>query len=247
MRLGIAPTKAMLYPTMGGYDHQHTPIHIATAMLRHGMEADADEARQLLTVAFMRKVYPTRSASIFATQAYVNPYQPSDFGLKPFDIELLYAPDKSPYVLDELGNAAWFPLQYVEKLLQTTENSHWFWSLCKLNALHGLWTDTIHRASAKLLRAKRENANSEYRNSTSYLRNASPDQARAWLGQVEGVRRILNVVRADATAEEMATGLSAIIASQNKKTEEMFRYIGRELTVEDFAKMRPKAALMSLS
>lgn len=246
MRLGIAPTKAMLYPIMGGFDHQYTPIHIATAMLRHGAAVNHEEAHQLLTVSFMKKAYPTRSASQFAAHAFINPYRPEDLGLKPFDAELLFTPDRSPIILDELGNAAWFPVSYIERILAVTENAHWYSPLVKLNGVHGLWHPLVHRASSKLLHGKRESANHEYRNTTTYLRNASPTTAREWLSKVDGVRRILNVVRRDATPKEMALGLSTIIANQNPRTEEMFRYIGRELTVEDFAAMKPAAALRAL-
>lgn len=246
MRLGIAPTKAMLYPTMGSFEHQHTPIHLGTAMLLHGADSDDLEARTLLSVAFMKQAYPTHSASTFASNAYISPHKPQDVGMRPFEMEELLGPNGEPIILDELGNAAWFPEEYVVKVLRHAEHTHWYSMLCRLNALHGSWTDLMQRTSVRLLKLNEGSAKNQYRNGTSYLRNCSPAVAREWIASLTGVKRILGVARADATPQEMATGLATIVSNQNERTEEMFNFIGRPLTVEDFKLMSPKATLGAL-
>lgn len=246
MRCGIAATELMTYPTVCDYNHQYTPLHVGTALLKHGREEDVDEASMLLSASFLKSVYKNRSANDFAGHAYVNPWAPEDLGRQPFDIELLQTGDEL-HIVDELGNAAWFPVEYLEKVLRKSAPAYWYSKLCQLNIVHGRWTPQVQQAAAALLRERvRGKQHDEYRNSTNYVRNAPRGVIEAYFRTLHGIRETLCVVRKDATAEEMSRGLKPLALTNSERSQEMYRYIGRELTIEDFERLTPKQALTIL-
>lgn len=243
LRLGIAPTEAIFYKTMGDYSRQFTPIHIGTAMLLYGAEQDYAEARRLLKVDFLKKVYVGRKASEFAGEIFINPHGPAAVGMKVFDEELLFD-DATPYILDGIGNAAWFPDRYVTQVLNTTNNSHWYGHLIILNKLHQRWEKLLQATSYS--KVHDWSSSKDYRDKTIQLRHCSPRGARTWMDKATGVSQILRIVRADSTPRDMATGLSTLFTADNSRTEKVLEYIGRPLTVEDFEAMTSKLALKTL-
>lgn len=234
MMCGIAPSEALKYPTMVGFSHQHTPIHLGSALKLLGRDEDAEEAATLLSVPFQRSVFPSRTAPDFVSNTYINPVPPEELGKKPYDMELLLRPDGDLYILDELGNAAWFPPEYVERILSRVERAHWYSRLCQLNAIHGRWTPYIESVSRELIRDRKDGFRAEYRNTTNYLRNVKRAVAEVEYKKFTGVRQILMIVRHDATTSEMTKGLRTLANNHNDRTKELFRFIGRPLTVEDF-------------
>lgn len=243
---GLAPTKLLKFPTITGFHHQYTPIHIGTALLKFGREEDIDEADTLLSTSFMRSVYPGRTASQFTNSAFVNPYGPEDVGRKPFDIELLTRPDGDIHILDEFGNSAWFPTQYVEKILGRVEPVFWYYRLCEMDAVHGKWTGMVQSAAASMLRPKKDGPRMEYKNTANYLRHVRRSVADHYYRELHGVRESLCIVRGDASVAEMHRGLRALALSLNDRTKEIFRFLGRPLTLEDFQGLTPKQALTIL-
>lgn len=243
MKTGIAPSEAMQYPTMGGFEHQYTPIHLGTALLKFGHDVDRTEADKLLSLTFLKKVCADKAANAFASHSYINPYKPEDVGRAQYDAELLVDTKSAPYVLDELGNAAWFPDEYLRAVLHTVESAHWYSRLCQLHVVHGRWKPMLESAAYALLTRGNSARKTEYRSATNYLRNLTPGQAAAYRKQLTGVREILLVVRADTPPEHMARGLKALVTNQNTRTEEVMRYIGRPLTLDDLRPLKPKVLL----
>jgi len=243
MHLGIPLKEAMQFKAIRGYTANHTPIQLATALLEHGTAIEALEAEDILQFEFLRKFYEDHTPHKFIDSITLNPYAPSRYNLNPYPIELLLDHDQKPIPLDTLGSAMWFPKEYIKKLLQQTEPPMWYSHLCRLNTFFGgKWTDMVESASYKMLYGA--NPPKEVTNAARYVRNLSSAQAHAYLARLTGVREGLRVVRHDASAETMASGLKAI--SGSAKNDEYYRLIGRALTIEDFRKMSPKAALRTL-
>ncbi len=247
MRCGLAPTELLKYPTMGGFDHQYSPLHLGTALIKHGREDDLDEANVLLSASFLKSVYQNRTASAFTGHAYINPWAPEDLGRRPFDIELLQTPTSELQIVDELGNAAWFPTEYLEKIFRQADPVFWYSKLCQLNGVHGRWTPQVQQCAGVLLRKQPLGVKkNEYRNRTNYVRNATRASVDSYFRTLSGVSEMLCLVRGDASAEEMARGLKTLATTNSERAEEMYRFIGRELTVEDFQRLTAKQALTIL-
>ncbi len=247
MRCGIAPSEAITYASMGAYEHQYTPLHIGTALSLYGHDFNAKEIDRLLSTSFLKRAYPSKSPDAFASHAFINPFSPEDIGRRPFDYELLEKAPGELAVVDELGNAAWFPPEYLQSVLKRVGSAHWYSMLCKLSMVHGKWQDLVQHAAAELLRDRNNTGlRVKYGSTTNYLRNVKSGVARDYLKRVSGVREALNVVRRDATPQEMATGLRTLVSNQNARTEEVFRYIGRDLVIEDFRLLTPRQALLAL-
>ena len=72
MSVGVSPLELYSYPTMSEFGHTYTPIHIATALLKYGNEEAMEVAKMMLTPAFLKKTYPSRTAEDFILQATPN-------------------------------------------------------------------------------------------------------------------------------------------------------------------------------
>ena len=247
MRWGLAPSEALTFPTMTGHTSLYTPLHLATALLEFGLHEERDEAERLLDVAFLHDVDKTTPAS-FMSHTFICPYTPSRYGLRPFELESLRDGTGSLIALDKLGSAMWFPRDYVLEMSKKVEAAQWYAHACRLNIVHGgQWTDLVQKAAQRMLtNSKDVSGRTGYKNSTNYLRNAEAGFAEAHMKWLTGARQALRVVRHDATPEQMATGLRAIVAGSSERIEEVYQYIGRPLAIADFELLKPPTALQAL-
>lgn len=239
IELGIALPELMLFKTVGEYSHLYTPIHLGTALIIFGNSRFADEADRLLQVDFMKKLYPKRSVQDFATQSFVNPYTPEYVKRKPYSLTLLRAdPDDfaSPeMVLDELGNAAWFPLEYVKNNLKTVDPELWLHTARKLAHIPSL-AQLKNEAAYKLLvrdGAANGRRHNTYRKVADHARAVTLEQFTRYIAQVKGVQKVAGCFRADVDAETMNTGLRVLAQSNSASLDKSYELIGRPLTYED--------------
>lgn len=238
--LGISPLELYTYPTMGGFNHAYTPIHVACGLLKFGHEQE-EVAKRLLHPNYLKGAYPSRTGQDFATNSDANPYGPQHFGMEPYLPEDFLKADGTMHIVDELGNAAWFPKQYITQALRQVPAAQWVTKLLELRAMHGRWEKRLQAAAAALVKGA-----AHTRDKAVYLRTASADYARSYLKGVSGVSEMLWAARADATTTEMAKGLRVISSTDTKPVREMYQYIGRPLTPQDFAELQPKQALKIL-
>lgn len=246
MRAGISPLELYSYSSMGGFEHTHTPIHVATALLKFGKD-QLELAQALLTPAFLKATYPSRESTSFAQNSDTNPYRPADFGMQPIPTEELVTDDFKTHVVDELGNAAWFPVDYVKKVLRPVPPAHWYGKLCELQSLHGLWEPMLHSAALSLLNNAPTNNHSGHWNRINYIRGVSEDAARDYMKKDSGgVREVLWATRGDVTAAEMAKGLRILANVTTRPVQEARQYVGRAVTLEDFEQLTAKQALSVL-
>jgi hypothetical protein len=242
LRLGIPLKEVMQIEAVRGYTSLHTPIQIATGLMEHGTVIEELEAEEILQFEFLRKFYKNHSAQQFVSAVTSNPYAPTRFGLQPYPIELLLDHEQRPIPLDSLGSAAWFPKEYLKKMLHQVEVPLWYGHLCRLNTQFGQWTDMVGSASYKMLYGptKHDRASGAAR----YIRNLPAGNAEDYFRRLTGVREGLRIVRHDASVETMASGLKAIVGSA--RNDDYYTLIGRALTIEDFRALTPKTALLTL-
>lgn len=244
MPLGISPTEALFYPSMGNYQHQYTPIHLASAMLsfcRYEPDIKA-EAEEMLKIGFMKRLWGEkgRKADDFASSAVPNPCRPEDFGKKPYDLEQLKTTSSDDfYYLDELGNMFWFPREYVEAATKNVSVDMWLSRFTQLSRYHGRWGDVVESWSYRKLVNLPFGKSNSYSQIARYLRQVSATNARAYYRSVAGtVGGVTTIFRADATAEEMGLGLRMLANSKSSNMEASYSFIGRELTYEDVKGLR---------
>lgn len=245
MRAGISPLELYSYPSMGGFEHTHTPVHVATALLKFGKD-QTELTQALLSPDFLKATYPHRESTSFAQNSDTNPYRPADFGMQPINAEDLVTDDFSVQVVDELGNAAWFPVDYIKKVLRPVQPAHWYGKLCELQSLHGLWGPMLHSAALSLLNNAPANNHSGHKSRINYLRGVREDIARDYLKRESGVREVLWAMRGDVTSAEMAKGLRILANTTTGPVQEARQYIGRALTIDDFEQLTAKQALSVL-
>lgn len=245
MRAGISPLELYSYPSMGGFDHTYTPVHVGTALLKFGVD-QGELAKKLMDPEFLKATYPHREATSFAQNSDTNPYRPADFGLQPINTESFIREDLSAHVVDELGNAAWFSVDYVKQVLRMVPPAHWYGKLCELHSLHGLWGAALEKAALSLLSSAPVNKHSGHKNHINYIRGVSAESARFALKKCDGVREVLWIARSDTTPKEMAKGLRVLTTTSTGPVQEARQYIGRALTLEDFAELTPRQALSVL-
>lgn len=247
MRLGIRPTELYSYRTVGGYDHTFTPIHVGTALLKFGTEAERELALTLLTPKFLLDTYPNRDSSSFAQHSDTNPYTPEDFGLRALDTEAFGTTNGGLRAVDEIGNAAWFETIYVQQILSRVQASHWYGKLCELQGLHGRWSNLVASSARSLLYQKQTGgARVGHKNRIDYIRNVTASVAREYLKGQSGVQELLWMARSDVTPQEMARGLRVLATVETSTVNEAWGWIGRALTLEDFQELTSRHALTVL-
>lgn len=244
MSVGISPLELYSYPTMSGFRAKYTPIHIATALLVYGQEAEREVAHQMLRPAFLRAAYREHAAATFVQYSIVNPHPPARFGLPEFTAEDLFDGIRL-LAVDDLGNAAWFDDTYLKQILCTVPSVQWYLRLGELHRLFGRWEGSLRSTAASLIRGQQTH-NKGYEGRLRYLRDLLPGDARAFLKQESGVIEVLWMSRADSTPAEMAKGLRVLSTSTSGNISPLWCYIGRELTYEDFKQLTPRQALTVL-
>lgn len=242
LELGIPLPEMLMYKTMGGYDHQYTPIHLATGLHVFGHGIPKSEAEELLQVTYMKKLWPKRTPQDFASQSAVNPYTPEMLGFKPYTEALLRQdPDdpESPYVIiDELGNAAWFPLTYTKNIVKTVDAELWFHTAWTLSHVSPRLAELKPFAAYPLLQRTRTGRRwRAYEGEAKYSRAVTLQQFMRYFGDIKGVSRSTGCFRSDVDSETMAVGLRVLAASDSASMEKAFQFIGRPLTYGDLKEL----------
>lgn len=246
--LGIPLTEMFLYPSIGGYQHQYTPLHLSIGLRRFGPPSVQAEADELMQLDFMKKLWPTgRKPEDFASQTMVCPYRPEDFGLKPYDLRALFQDDGTEFIVDELGNAAWFPEEYVTNILDRVSVELWYNSAYKLARCSTSFHALRERASKKQLYVTALGKRDTYEKLAKYIRHTTKSSAAAFVGRHDiGVAVVAGAFRADANTETMVRALRTLGTAKSEVLEASYRYIGRPLTYDDFKPLTPGCALTIL-
>lgn len=248
MHLGIPLPELLLYPTVSGYNHRYTPIHLGTGLLLFG--GSYEEADELLQVDFMKKLWPLgRKPEEFSSQTVINPFKPEDVGRKPYDIRLFWKGENGDHfhLFDELGSALWFPTEYVERGVTNVSTELWFHSIYILANLDARFSNLRASAARRQLHATAIGKRHTYSYLAKYIRFTSKNSADSYIrGSDKGVAAVAACFRADADPETMAIGLRILATSKSETLDNAYRYIGRALTYEDLALLAPQHALTIL-
>jgi len=237
LSLGISPLEMYGYQTIGDARTSYTPIHIATALLHYYRSSYEKMALALLDPSFLRKYAKRQKQDL--TSMRLNPYAPEDFGLRTLPFE-------PGDIVDEIGNLAWFSREYAEHLYEGGRAREGLSRLIQLCVCHNSWWSICERGARSALYAGERNDVKNHSNSALYIRLMSGEDARRYLREVEGVREVLWAVRGDATVEEMRRGLSRLAVTDSKPAREVYKLIGRELTLDDIKALPPRQALTIL-
>jgi len=248
VELGVPIPELYTYKTVGNYSTKYTPLHLGTALLRFGSGKDAwRDADQILDIEFEKKLWVGRKAEDFVNSPFLNPYSPHDVGRRPFEKADLYDGDK-PIVIDEMGNAAWFPVGYYEDVLLNVQPDRWAGWMYVYSKRFPELLPLQARGAVSILHNLPSGKSDTYTRLAKQIRCVAPKAARAfWNGKHVGVLAVASAFRADSTPEEMAEGLRWIAVSKSSNMEMSYRYIGRALTFDDFALLAPQHALTILS
>lgn len=244
LELGIPLPELYTYRTVGDYNTKYTPLHLGTALLRFGAgDESREDANAILDIEFMKRLWIGRTAESFVNSPYLNPYRPSDVGRKPLERGDLYDGEK-PIVIDEMGNAAWYPTDYLENVLSLVQPDRWAgWMYVyarQFSELSGLQA----RGATSILNNLPSGKSDTYTRLAKQIRAVLPRTARAfWNSKHAGVLAVAAAFRADSTPAEMAEGLRWIAVSKSSNMETSLRYIGRALTFEDLSLLAPQHAL----
>lgn len=245
--LGIPLPEMFLYPTMGDFSHRFTPLHFSTGLLKFAPKTLHHEAAQLRDLEFMKRLWPLgRKPEDFATTATLNPYRPEDFGLEPYELEKLQWEDGQRLIIDELGNAAWFPQKYVEPILDLVSVDLWYNSVFKLARTNKDFVPLREKASRKQLYALALAKRDTYTRLAKYIRHVPFDVAKSYLSRDLGVAQVAGAFRGDAPQAMMTSGLRALATVKSESAQMSYRYIGRPLTYEDLAPLHPSYLLTIL-
>lgn len=239
---GLDPIKFLRWSDLiTGIQHQHSPIHIATALLKY-CPAEREQALQLLQPKFLMEIHNLEATS-HVSHCYPNPYGPADFGLERFRAKD-FQREQHVYLVDEPGNWGWFETAYLDHITRTVSPEVWYSRMRTMSALFPEhFTPLVQRGALKMLGRLQSRASSSYRAATEQVAAADPREVRRFLQGETGTAALLWAALPDATPKEIAQGLRVLATGSSAPVRGAYAYIARQLTMEDIRELTPKQAL----
>lgn len=144
-------------------------------------------------------------------------------------------------VLDNVHLVLWYQDGLFRRLTERLGSAHELEKLAHISQVYGMrWHEEICAASFAASRRHLLDAKAggfRYLEFSNYVRLCSNDQARDVLSKLKGARKVLGVVRSDATSDEMVTGLRALTQAAEDVQKTLLKRLGRAPTTKELAKV----------